>query len=67
VTFDDGFVSVVDNALPELEARRIPMTFFVPTGSWGQRPCWVKDSRAKASAQTVLTPDQVRRVGDSSW
>jgi len=67
VTFDDGFQSVIENALPELEARKIPMTFFVPTGSWGQRPSWVQDPRARAFAQTVLTPDQLRRLGDNPW
>src|SRR5262245_46416310 len=28
VTFDDGFVSFVENALPELEKRNIPATLF---------------------------------------
>jgi peptidoglycan/xylan/chitin deacetylase (PgdA/CDA1 family) len=41
VTFDDGFVSVVENALPELRDRRIPCTIFVPTGSLGTRPSWL--------------------------
>jgi peptidoglycan/xylan/chitin deacetylase (PgdA/CDA1 family) len=65
VTFDDGFVSVMDHALPELESRHIPWTFFVPTGSWGQRPGWVHDRTARSYAQTVLTTDQLRRLGDT--
>jgi peptidoglycan/xylan/chitin deacetylase (PgdA/CDA1 family) len=64
VTFDDGFVSVVDHALPELASRRIPWTFFVPTGSWGQRPGWVHDRAARSYAQMVLTKEQLRRLGD---
>jgi len=65
VTFDDGFVSVMDHAMPELESRHLPWTFFVPTGSWGQRPSWVHDRAARAYAQTVLTADQLRRLGDT--
>jgi len=65
VTFDDGFVSVIENALPELEARQIPMTFFVPTGSWGRRPSWVRNPIARAYGERVLTPDQLRRLGEN--
>jgi len=67
VTFDDGFVSVVENALPELEARHIPMTFFVPTGCLGQRPSWVRSPQARAYQQTVLTPEQLLRVSENPW
>src|SRR4051812_31783800 len=42
VTFDDGYISVLENASPELKKRGIPFTVFVPTGSWGQRPSWVR-------------------------
>jgi peptidoglycan/xylan/chitin deacetylase (PgdA/CDA1 family) len=48
VTFDDGYASVVERALPVLVRYRIPATFFVPTAyiggdepmpfdRWGQR------------------------------
>ena len=40
VTFDDGLVSFVENALPELRARRIPAALFVVAGKLGQRPDW---------------------------
>jgi peptidoglycan/xylan/chitin deacetylase (PgdA/CDA1 family) len=36
VTFDDGFRSFADVALPELDARGIPSTLFVPT-EWSHR------------------------------
>ena len=63
VTFDDGFVSVLENALPELEARNIPAAFFVPTGSLGGPPAWVKPS-SPASHQRVLSADQLAAVKD---
>jgi peptidoglycan/xylan/chitin deacetylase (PgdA/CDA1 family) len=59
VTFDDGFVSVIENALPELEQRRIPATVFVPTGSLGKKPAWVKDPSSRAGREVVMTAAQV--------
>ena len=58
VTFDDGFVSVLENALPELEQRRIPATFFVPSGCLGRPPAWVKPT-APAARQCVLSAERL--------
>lgn len=49
VTFDDGLMSVVENALPELLARRIPCEIFVPTGSIGRHPSWIAPEHHDAS------------------
>jgi peptidoglycan/xylan/chitin deacetylase (PgdA/CDA1 family) len=54
VTFDDGFVSVIENALPALSARNIPCTIFVPTGSIGRRPTWI-DLSHDDGAEIVLS------------
>jgi peptidoglycan/xylan/chitin deacetylase (PgdA/CDA1 family) len=40
VTFDDGFKSVADQALPELIKRKIPATIFVTSDLLGQTPGW---------------------------
>lgn len=40
VTFDDGFKSVADNAVPELIKRSIPATIFVTSDLLGQTPGW---------------------------
>src|SRR4029450_4822187 len=40
VTFDDGFLSVKENAAPELSRRKIPWTLFVPSGCLGKKPDW---------------------------
>lgn len=40
VTFDDGYQSTVENALPELAARNIPCTLFVVSHQSGQTPWW---------------------------
>ncbi len=73
VTFDDGFMSVVENALPELNARKIPCTIFVPTGSIGRQPSWISPSHADAaevvaSAEVVqaMANQQLVRIGSHS-
>ena len=71
VTFDDGFVSVVENALPELRSRRIPCTIFVPTGSLGTRPSWLRQRacgrRRNASSRTeVIRALSARRIWSRS-
>jgi peptidoglycan/xylan/chitin deacetylase (PgdA/CDA1 family) len=58
VTFDDGFVSVLENALPELELRNIPATFFVPTGCLGGPPAWVQ-AASPARHERVLSAEQL--------
>jgi peptidoglycan/xylan/chitin deacetylase (PgdA/CDA1 family) len=59
VTFDDGFVSVVENALPELEQRNIPATLFIPTGSLGASPAWVRNPSAPAARERVMSEAQI--------
>lgn len=62
VTFDDGFVSVVEHALPELRMREIPFTVFVPTGCWGQRPSWVMNPKHKSWDERVLSQGELRTL-----
>src|SRR5262245_7702431 len=44
ITFDDAYVSVAENALPELAARGFHCTIFVPAGSLGSHPTWVMEN-----------------------
>lgn len=62
VTFDDGFQSVVENALPELAKRRIPFTVFVPSGCLGERPSWVRDSSHAFWDERVLSAADLRAL-----
>src|SRR5882672_5399746 len=61
VTFDDGFVSVVENALPVLKKREIPCIIFIPTGSFGRRPLWIDVSHPDG-AELVLSADTARAL-----
>jgi peptidoglycan/xylan/chitin deacetylase (PgdA/CDA1 family) len=62
VTFDDGFRSVVDYAVPELEKRRIPFTMFVPSGCLGKRPSWVQDRAHPSWVERVLSAAEIRAL-----
>jgi peptidoglycan/xylan/chitin deacetylase (PgdA/CDA1 family) len=73
VTFDDGFVSVLRNALPELQLRRIPSTIFVPTACLGAHPAWIDSGHpdqqeivASAQALRDLTRDRLVTIGSHS-
>jgi peptidoglycan/xylan/chitin deacetylase (PgdA/CDA1 family) len=62
VTFDDGYVSVIENALPELQQRGIPAAIFVPTGSWGERPGWIKSPGHPFSQERVVSREELKRL-----
>ncbi|MGE0822319.1 MAG: polysaccharide deacetylase family protein [Candidatus Binatia bacterium] len=62
VTFDDGFQSVVANALPELTQRKIPTTLFIPTGYLGQQPQWNRESSQPGCHETIITSQQLRTL-----
>jgi peptidoglycan/xylan/chitin deacetylase (PgdA/CDA1 family) len=59
ITFDDCFVSVVENALPVLRARGIPCSIFVPSGSVGAPPAWIESEHADAG-EIVASRDVIR-------
>jgi len=62
VTFDDGFLSVVEHAVPELEARNIPFTVFVPSGCLGERPSWVRDPNHPSWQERVMSAAELRAL-----
>jgi len=62
VTFDDGFQSFAENALPVLVALNLPATCFVPTGYLGQKPGWIRDPGHACAGETVMTEDQLRQL-----
>ena len=47
ITFDDGFETTIDNAIPELQQREIPATIFLTTGYLGRCADWWPESSAE--------------------
>lgn len=65
VTFDDGFRSVVENALPVMKERGIPATIFIPAGFIGKKPGWVSDSHDLDMEDEILNEDQLKVLADN--
>jgi peptidoglycan/xylan/chitin deacetylase (PgdA/CDA1 family) len=59
ITFDDAFVSVIKNALPELAIRGLPCTIFVPVGFMGSPPGWAME--APAEPDEIVADEQCLR------
>src|SRR5262249_24378997 len=65
ITFDDAYVSVAENALPELAARGFHCTIFVPVGSMGSRPIWTIEEGSLDANEIVMPAEQVARLPSS--
>ena len=64
VTFDDGFQSVLNYALPLMSKRRIPATIFVPTGYLGEKPGWIFNPQHENANESLLTKEQLQQLPD---
>ncbi|MFQ5738697.1 MAG: polysaccharide deacetylase family protein [Acidobacteriota bacterium] len=62
ITFDDGFQSLIENALPELEKRALPATIFVPSLYLGCSPGWHFNEGCRDQQERVVTGAQLRRL-----
>ncbi len=65
VTFDDAFENILDSALPELAARGIPATIFVPSASLGQTAVWQMRDGSPDRTEFIMTADEVRQAAGS--
>lgn len=59
ITFDDGYESVYNNAVPELSNSAIPFAIFIPSDSIGTSPLWIKDGNHRFSCEKVVNRDQI--------
>ncbi len=64
VTFDDGFRSFFENALPELTRRNIEATIFIPTGYLGRGPGWLNDDDPRTH-ETVMDANTLQSLSES--
>jgi peptidoglycan/xylan/chitin deacetylase (PgdA/CDA1 family) len=62
LTFDDGFSGTIWRILPELSQRKIPVTFFVPSGFLGKKPTWLDKQEDRDHQEIVMTADELREV-----
>jgi peptidoglycan/xylan/chitin deacetylase (PgdA/CDA1 family) len=59
ITFDDAFVSVVENALPELAARDMTATIFTPSAMLGRSPGWQMEASAEDRFERVASEEML--------
>lgn len=62
ITFDDGFISVMNNALPVLEKYKLPATIFVPTKFIGTVPIWNTSSKYDISNERVMSETELKSL-----
>jgi peptidoglycan/xylan/chitin deacetylase (PgdA/CDA1 family) len=62
ITFDDAFHSVLENALPELDARSFHSTIFVPSGLIGRTPNWIMEDDEENLTEVVMTVEQLKML-----
>jgi peptidoglycan/xylan/chitin deacetylase (PgdA/CDA1 family) len=68
VSFDDGYQTLLDNVIPEIEARAIPITIFVAPETLGSPPNWTDYSGGTdcVMSEPIVTAEQLRRLPDDT-
>ncbi len=59
ITFDDAFVSVIENAVPILRDYDLPAGVFVPAGNLGEPPQWEMPEDYPDKDETVISKEQI--------
>lgn len=65
ITFDDAFVSVLQNALPELSECSFPCTIFVPVEFIGKIPKWETEEAYDTYQEIVMSRKQLNSLPQS--
>jgi len=67
ITFDDAFVSIIENAVPILKEHRLPAGIFVPTGNLGQPLRWKMPENCPDKNETVMTQGQIAELDNDGF
>lgn len=62
VTFDDGFASTIENAVPELVQRKIPATLFIVAGLLGAKPNWLTLGADCLDAERIAPAERLKEL-----
>lgn len=65
LTFDDGFVSFINNAWPIINKIRIPTIIFVPSGYLGKEPTWEIEGIEIPEDEVVLSEEQLADLSNN--
>jgi len=61
-TFDDGFASLLENAIASLVARRVPATVFAVSDNLGRKPEWRLAPGDPDAGERVMTAAELRSL-----
>jgi len=61
ITIDDGFQCAIENAIPELVQRNIPVTIFVSPDLFGTTPKWMTSDGEELSGERVVSAEKLRK------
>jgi peptidoglycan/xylan/chitin deacetylase (PgdA/CDA1 family) len=67
ITFDDAFVSVMENAVPILKKYGLPAGIFVPADNIGKPPRWEMSDNCSDKNETVMSEEQVSELYNSGF
>jgi peptidoglycan/xylan/chitin deacetylase (PgdA/CDA1 family) len=62
ITFDDAYVSVAENALPELASRGFHSTIFVPSAPLGGPPTWAMEDGSPDACEIIMSAEQIAKL-----
>ncbi|MCU7491210.1 MAG: polysaccharide deacetylase family protein [Bacteroidota bacterium] len=62
LTFDDGFKSLIKNAIPELVKLGIPCAIFFPAKYLGRRPGWEFNKRFNDEDEEIMTARDIKNL-----
>ncbi|MDM8545393.1 polysaccharide deacetylase family protein [Candidatus Venteria ishoeyi] len=64
VSFDDGFANLLEHALPQMQAKAIPATLFIPTAALGQYPPWLQAGHHPNKTEILMTAEQLQNLSE---
>lgn len=65
LTFDDGFQSLLEKAIPYMNLRELPFTIFVPGESWGTVCPWLIGTGHEDENCRIMTSEEIKRLDRS--
>ncbi len=66
ITFDDGFRSVLENALPILKERNLPAAIFCATGYFGATPDWIQEPNHPDRKERIMTEEELKTLDNGT-
>ena len=62
LTFDDGYTSVMSNALPILKKYNIPSIIFFPNGLLGKYPNWKINKDKTCTSERIMNKNEIQFI-----